>query len=185
MTKTKNICLLIAVTLQFSAPCFSQGSQKDQSGIRIIRLINPVKILKTSGNSVKTQSSTRKSLTVINKNKPEDLACEAYNLKLIKLVNYIKYLQSNNSELNKSNQIVIADDNSVSNKNYSETAITKLLAECSDAELIKLVNHIKNLEKIKTSTASTKTPEQIESYAVVREIETLREFILREQQQMK
>lgn len=185
MTKTKNICLLIAVTLQFSAPCFSQGSQKDQSGIRIIRLINPVKILKTSGNSVKTKSSYGKTLPVINKNKTEDIAFEAYNLKLIKLVNYIKYLQSNNSQLNKSNQIASANDKSISNKNYSEAAITKLLAQCSDAELIKLANYIKHLEKIKTSTASIKASEQIESYAVVPEIETQRENILREQQQMK
>lgn len=182
MPKAKNICLLIAVTLQFSAPCFSQGSQKDQSNIRIIKLINPVRILKTSNNSVKQVSSSGKIMPVINKNKTEEMAIENYNLKLIELVNYIKNLQTNNSDVIKQNETDITDNNTISDKNLSDDAITMLLAQFSDDELIKLANYIKYLETIKTSTETATAIEHIAPSKAISEVETLKEFLLREQQ---
>lgn len=93
MTKIKNSCLLIALTLQLSAPCFSQGLQKDQSNIRIIKLINPVRILKTSSNSVKSINPTGTILQEINKNKIENLY-DNINIDLID--------QGKNTEVHKS-----------------------------------------------------------------------------------
>lgn len=73
MAKIKNICLLIAVALQFSTSCFSQDSPEDQTNMRIIKLVNPVRILKISSNSVKSVNPTGTILEEINKNKIENL----------------------------------------------------------------------------------------------------------------
>lgn len=93
MAIIKNICLLIAVTLQFSTSCFSQDLPKDQTNIRIIKLVNPVRILKTSSNSVKSINPTGAIQPEINNNKIENLY-DKINADLID--------QGNNTEVNKS-----------------------------------------------------------------------------------
>lgn len=77
----------------FQCPVFSQNLPKGQTNIRIIKLVNPVRILKTSSNSVKSINPTETIPQEINKTKIENLY-DKINTELID--------QGNVTEVNKS-----------------------------------------------------------------------------------